>query len=1506
MSLFSCVLIGDESLTIACAARLIERGADIRAVATRDVEVHAWAQEAGLPVTRRIKDLPGLVPDGVDWLLSIANLRIIPQEVLDWPACGAVNFHDGPLPDYAGVNTPVWAILNGRGAHGVTWHHMAGGIDEGDILAAHPFDLPRDITAHALNARCYAEGLDSFDEVIDQLASGQPRRIPQDLSARRLFTRADLPPGAGYLNFDGPAQKALALVRALDFADHANPVATARIRLAGAAVQVRRAEPAEGQGGPGEILAVGEDWLTVMFADGALRLSGLIGMDGRTPVFQVAAGNSLSLPDANIAALAALRRHEDRWRKALVASEPLDLPAGLTISNRAGGTADWKARELSWPEDASREELARRIARWARVTAGRDGYIAYQSTMLAEGANAAPGDIAEWVPLRSDDAVAELAHAEASPGMAADLGLRLAGVPGLRVPAIGLAETGTPIAGTAVCVLWPEGRLMVDVARVPPSAADLLVARLDEVLAGSDADLLAADIALMDGWHGPAVDLSDMQTIHGAIEAQVARIPDAVALVFEDIALSYAELNARADTVAAGLRTDGVTRGSHVALCVARGPALLIGALGILKAGGAYVPLDPDYPPARLAHAISDSRAAILLTEAPLEGLLPETNVRRILIEDMQAGEPSGLEVQNGECLDDPAYLIYTSGSTGTPKGVSITHRNVANFRAGMDAHIDPEAGGVWLAVTSLAFDISVLELFHTLARGFKVVLSGGETRAAVSGTSQMRGGSGMKFGFYYWGNDGGCDAGKYHLLLEGAKFADAHGFTSLWTPERHFHAFGGAYPNPAVTGAAAAAVTRHLDIRAGSCVAPLHHPARIAEEWAVIDNMTGGRAGLAFASGWQPDDFVLRPENTPPANKPALFDTLEKVRALWRGEEVQFPTKSGAPHGVTTYPRPVQPELPVWVTTAGNPGTWREAGKMGAHVLTHLLGQTIDEVRGKIALYHEALRAAGHDPSDFHVTLMLHSYLADTRDAAREVAREPMKDYLRSAAGLIKQYAWAFPAFKKPKGVENPMQIDLAGLDEGEMEAILDYAFERYFEDAGLFGTVEDGLARSAELSEIGVTEIACLIDYGIDAETVLQGLRPLAEVLRRANAPDTLDADDFSLAAQILRHGVTHLQCTPSMARILAMNPEARRALGRVQHLYLGGEALPGDLVSDLRRATPARILNMYGPTETTIWSTVQPIEGQVQGTAPIGAPIANTVCHVLDEAGARVPVGVPGQLWIGGAGVTQGYWQRTELTAERFRALPDLPGGTLYDTGDLAAWRADGTLDFIGRSDGQLKIRGQRIELGEIEARMTEFPGVTGAVVTALGTGGDLRLAGYYTGDAVDAEALRGHLARQLPAAMVPASLTALAAFPLTPNKKIDRAALSRPAPAAPKRAQIAEAPRTSAEAPTDLLDRLARIWAHVLGLAAVQPGDNFFALGGHSLLAVQMHRDIRAALPDLRLTITDVFRYPVLADLAAHLGGAAPGPIEPSPPDASGRADVMQRRRAMRAGRGQAAR
>ena len=1518
MTMFSTLLIGNEALTCQCGEVLLDRGHAIAAVVTRNADVRAWAIGRGLRVEAQEAGLAAhLAGIHVDWLLSIANLHMISKDILALARNGGVNFHDGPLPRYAGLNAPVWAILNAETRHEISWHLMADGVDEGDVLESSGFDLAPDDTALSLNTRCFEAAVESFPALLAQLETNVLNRHAQDLSQRLLYLRSDRPAAFGRIDFKAKADDIIRLVRALDHGRYWNPLTTAKIATTTAVLNVGSVEHASGSGVTGRILSATEDGLVVACAGGAVRLSRLtcqergLAVSGRSILDKMLPALEVAETARLTAVLAANAGQDDLHRAQL-----LDLsPAVLPMAKPLQGNAKWQAV----PMDLRVVPVDRRPAIVAMAAARSLGQGVVDFAYSAAD-SPAPGYLSNWVPLRVDAALSIAAsqvailntqtQAQKSPGFALDLMTRDVKLAGLHCPQIGLSRSG-PIAGTVVTV--SDTALQYDASRMAESEARAMAAGICAIAATiatvPDTHKVQNIAALSDaereqvlyGWNQTA-QLYDPICMHHAFETQVMKTPDATALVCDERAFTYAELNARANKAAHVLIGLGVLPGMLVGLCLHRSLDLIVGALAILKAGGAYVPMDPTYPTDRIALFIEDSGASVIVTQAGLAATLPVNGAQLLCLDaDARLGSADMANPETGVTPADLAYVIYTSGSTGRPKGVMVEHRNVANFFAGMDGCIGAD-GGIWLAVTSLSFDISVLELFWTLARGFKVVLTSDENRALVS-AGKISAAQKMDFSLYYWGNDDGAGPKKYELLLEGAKFADTHGFCAVWTPERHFHAFGGPYPNPAVTGAAVAAVTKNIGVRAGSCVVPLHHPARIAEDWAVIDNLTNGRAGIAVASGWHPDDFVLRPENTPPHNKKAMFVAAAQVQRLWRGEKVDFPTADGGTFGVVTQPRPVSKELPIWITTAGNPDTWKEAGQIGANVLTHLLGQTVDEVAAKIKLYHQALREAGFDPATRVVTMMLHSYLAVDRETARAVARAPMKAYLRSAAALIKQYAWAFPAFKKPQGVAKPMDIDIQSLDPDEMDAILDFAFQRYFDDSGLFGTVDDALVRVEQLKRIGVGEVACLIDYGIAPDVVLAGLVPLAQVVARANLADGVENDDYSIAAQIIRHKVTHLQCTPSMARMIAMNDQSRAALAGVNTLMLGGEALPAALVADLRSATSARIMNMYGPTETTIWSSTETV-GEIDGMANIGTPLANQLMYVLDEAHNPVAHGIVGELWIGGDGVTRGYWQRPDLTAQRF--LPDpfvrngdtaLPAGRMYLTGDLVRRRGDGKIDFIGRADGQVKLRGYRIELGEIEQALEQQPGVIQAVVIMReDIPGDVRLVAYYTGTAV-AHDLRISLAARLPDYMLPAHFVAQSAFVLTPNRKVDRKALTAPA-----------AHATDFVAPSsDVEGQLAAIWTRVLGVEKVGAKDNFFALGGHSLLAVQLHREIRETLGTTKLSITDIFRFPTLQDLATHLSGTGGVAGKPKPQmagladRADTRADAMERRRAMRQAR-----
>jgi hypothetical protein len=319
-----------------------------------------------------------------------------------------------------------------------------------------------------------------------------------------------------------------------------------------------------------------------------------------------------------------------------------------------------------------------------------------------------------------------------------------------------------------------------------------------------------------------------------------------------------------------------------------------------------------------------------------------------------------------------------------------------------------------------------------------------------------------------------------------------------------------------------------------------------------------------------------------------------------------------------------------------------------------------------------------------------------------------------------------------------------------------------------------------------------------------------------------------------------------------------------------------------------------NMYGPTETTIWSSTQKGSSS-ENVVNIGLPLPNQQLYVLDDSQEPVGIGVPGELWIGGDGVTRGYWNRAETTAERFVPNPFHPG-RMYRTGDLVRRRMDGCIDFIGRVDFQVKLRGYRIELGEIESEIEKADGVTQAVVMAReDTPGDMRLVGYFTADrAIDLAALRSDMGEALPSFMIPNHLIELDSFPLTPNKKVDRNALP-----APSHADVAVQAALSLTG-LDAKAKIAALWAHHLSGAGLARG--FAEAGGTALTAVLLAQDLTKALDLPHLSADAAFRFAnghrfaeYLLELRAPLSVASRA-TQPTV-QAPDRAAIMARRQSM---------
>lgn len=338
-----------------------------------------------------------------------------------------------------------------------------------------------------------------------------------------------------------------------------------------------------------------------------------------------------------------------------------------------------------------------------------------------------------------------------------------------------------------------------------------------------------------------------------------------------------------------------------------------------------------------------------------------------------------------------------------------------------------------------------------------------------------------LEFGLFFFScNEADYEEDRYRLVRESVTWADRSGFRAAWFPERHFHPVGGLFPNPSVLAAALAMTTRRIRLRSGSVVMPLHDPIRVAEEWSVVDNLSRGRVELSFVPGWNPNDYALAPE-VYERRWDETFERLEQVRTLWRGEQLERRNGVGADVSLRVHPAPCQPELPVWITTSARDESFVRAGEMGFNVFTALLIQSVDDVERRVRLYREARARAGHDPEAGRVALMVHTFVGADEADTRAAVRAPFIDYMNSVQSLWKDRV-------------EKLRID----SEEERARVIDMVYERYYQQATLFGSVQECIERAAIYRQAGVDEIACAIDFGTSFEATLASLARLDEVRR------------------------------------------------------------------------------------------------------------------------------------------------------------------------------------------------------------------------------------------------------------------------------------------------------------------------------------------------------------------------------------------------------------------------
>ncbi|WP_257453432.1 non-ribosomal peptide synthetase/type I polyketide synthase [Archangium lipolyticum] len=512
-----------------------------------------------------------------------------------------------------------------------------------------------------------------------------------------------------------------------------------------------------------------------------------------------------------------------------------------------------------------------------------------------------------------------------------------------------------------------------------------------------------------------------------------------LALRLDGVALSHAELARLTAELEDHLRTSGIGPASAVNISYRNRAELVVGTLALVRMG-AYATLGR-----------TDASRSLSLHPKEVRGAL-----------DKEHGAIS---------IDMPR------GRTRVPRIDSdaspITAESVRHA-AELSSQVSPASGAhvIWDDALpdnrALAFAVAALQAGGLVSDLPSVAPSVRSVTESVP----------LSLAYFPVDEDASSDE-TYRLFMEGAKRADELGLRGVFAPERHFHPFGGSFPDPLVAAAALAGVTRRIHLRAGSVVLPLHDPIRVAESWGMLDVLSGGRVGLSIATGWRMEDFVLAPSMFA-RRKESLTGLLETLRALWRGESIERPDPEGRPIQIRTRPRPLQPELPVWLTCAGSQTSFTLAGELGTSILTMLVPADIDTLRDNIAAYRKSF-ARHWNGAAGHVTVLVSTFIHQSDAMAREIALAPLERYL----------AWSLDIGARELVASVPME---AG------NRFLRQKAERVIENEGLIGGLPECQRRLESLVSAGADEIACLVDFGVPREEALQGIDNIAALAERA----------------------------------------------------------------------------------------------------------------------------------------------------------------------------------------------------------------------------------------------------------------------------------------------------------------------------------------------------------------------------------------------------------------------
>ena len=727
---FSCFLIGEGTLLIQCAELLLERGHQIFGVISPDVSISSWAPAKDIPHIQQIENLIAFLrQQPFDYLFNIVNSSLLPKEILELPRQLAIDYHDAPLPKYAGLNATSWALMHREKTHWVTWYVMSDSVEGGDILKQVAIDIADDDTAFTLNKKCHEAAISAFEELVDEISSGQALAFKQNLDERTYFGHSKRLFAGGVLSFNRCAFDMDADIRALDFGSYPNPLGVAKLAIGSDSIVIPKLEVKDdlSKSSPGTITAIEPSFLTVSTASYEVALRQVLTIDGQAlsiPDLVERFGLQVGYQFKDIEPDRARRierfdgliaQHEAFWVEKLATLQPITIPyADRTASHL--NQKQYTSVKMSIPQEVTTflEEghpawnqsdfLFAAFATYLARIGGTGCFdIGFRDVELQQELIGLEGFFASIVSCRLD-IDCEQSFEEVFKAIEEQVELTklhktyardvVARYPALRslpdhsrepiFPVVvqrveKLDEYQTGFGNELTLVIPSQGKECGWLYNTEALDGDSIARMLDQFatfLQGivTDPKGRVAEIPLLSDpdchkilveWNDTQADYPKDKCIHHLFEAQVEQTPEAVAVVYEDKQLTYRELNGRANQLAHYLQKQGVGPEVLVGIFVERSLEMMVGLLGILKAGGAYVPLDPAYPKERLAFMLSDSQVSVLLTQEKLLTGLPEQGALAICL-DTGWGLISQESEQNLNSGVNAANLAYIIYTSGS------------------------------------------------------------------------------------------------------------------------------------------------------------------------------------------------------------------------------------------------------------------------------------------------------------------------------------------------------------------------------------------------------------------------------------------------------------------------------------------------------------------------------------------------------------------------------------------------------------------------------------------------------------------------------------------------------------------------------------------------------------------------------------------------------------------------------------------------------------------------